>query len=394
MNGFKSILAAISALLLMSGCSSAFYASVNAADGMYGEHDTKAIAEQQRKKAELQREAAEARRTDWERRLAAAQNQITTEQQFGSSYSSVLADSYESAYARRLRGFTSPTYSLPSSYYELRYGDAYNYVTAYDPAFYNVMVSGDQVWVEPKYISSMFGTWGARNVTMATASWYYGWDMPYYGYGAWWGFPHYSWWDWNWNVCYNPYYSWWGYGWGSPWYYHHYYPHVIHGPAYYPPHHGGGHRPSGGGPGVGREQVVSRPAYTSPSSGKDYGNRQPARGTVNGTGVFGRQSTQSGASTGRGSMSGSGTSTISRGTSSTPTRTVRSSGSSSSWSNSRRGSSSYFNQSSNENTGQSIRSNTDPWGGASRSSSSSSFGGGYPGGSSSSGHRGGNSLGR
>ena len=35
------------------------------------------------------------------------------------------------------------------SYYNFRYGGSFTYATAYDPAFYNIIISGDQVWVEP-----------------------------------------------------------------------------------------------------------------------------------------------------------------------------------------------------------------------------------------------------
>ena len=49
---------------------------------------------------------------------------------------------------------------MPSSYYNFRYGGSFTYATPYDPAFYNIIISGDQVWVEPKYITSMFATWG------------------------------------------------------------------------------------------------------------------------------------------------------------------------------------------------------------------------------------------
>ena len=383
MKGFKSILVAITALILMSGCSEAFYASVEAKDGMYGVHDKIAIENLQKAKAERQRAEAEARRAEWEARLAEAQAKAA---EYGyyyyaePSYSSVVADTYESAYARRLRGFSSPTYRLPSSYYDFRYGDAYDYVTAYDPAFYNIMVSGDQVWVEPKYISSMFGTWGATNVTLAAGSWYFGWTSPFYNYGAWWGYPRYSWWDWNWGICYNPYHNWWGYGWGPSWGWYNPY---WWGPSYYPPHHGSGrpshHRPIHGSGASHREQLVGNPSYTSPSSGKNYGNRQPARGTVNGSGILGRQPSQGGSAVNRGGTGG-----------------VRSSVGSGTVSRNRGGASSFFNynseRSSNSNSGNS-------WNSSGRSSfnsgSSSHSGGGYSGGSSSgSSHRGGNSLGR
>lgn len=386
MKRLNYILVVFSALVLMSGCSAAYYSSVNAGDGMYGVHDKIAIANQQRERAELQRAEAEARRAEWEAKLAEAQAKAAEEEYLSSlGYSDVVADTYESAYARRLNGFRSPTYRLPSSYYNFRYGGAYNYVTAYDPALYNIMVSGDQVWVEPKYISSMFGTWGATNVTFAVGNWYFGWSSPYlYNYGAWWGYPHYSWWDWNWNVCYNPYYNWWGYGWGPSWHHHHYHPHWGWGPGYYPPHHGVGrppHHNSGhGGRPPHREQIVNRPSYTSPSSGKSYGNRQPVRGTVNGSGVVARQPSQSGgANVGRGTTIG-----------------VRSQGSSSGTStvnSNRRGFSSFFKQE-NRTSGSSTTNGSNSWG---SSSGRSSFGSGSSSSSSSSsggGHRGGNSLGR
>ena len=389
MRGFNHLLAVVLASVLISGCSAAYYATVSAGDGMYGEHDKTAIASRQRELVDQQ-----------QRQLI---NQIyagTTSSEV--NYSSVVADSYESAYARRLQGFRSPTYRLPSSYYDFRYGEAYSYASAYDPAFYNVMVSGDQVWVEPKYISSMFGTWGATNVTKAVGNWYYGWASPYYyNCGSWWGYPHYSWWDWNWNVCYNPYYSWWGYGWAPNWSYYHYHPHWGWGPGYYPPHHGvarpphhNGHGSSGEPPR--REQIVNRPSYTSPSSGKSYGGRQPARGTVNGSGVFDRGVSQGGSTTSRGTMG------VRANTSTQPSRSTGSG--SSTVNRSQSGRSSYFQYNNgrrdwdNQN-GNSTSRNVDPWGNVgSRSSfgsgNSGSSGGSSSGSSSGGGHRGGNSLGR
>lgn len=404
MKGFKSILAIVAASILMSACSSAFYSTVNAGDGMYGIHDKIEIANKQRERAELQRAQAEARRAEWEALLAEAQARAAQEEYDNYSsepnYMSVVSDTYESAYARRLYGFRSSTYRLPSSYYDFQYGQAYNYVTAYDPAFYNIMVSGDQVWVEPKYISSMFGTWGATNITMSVGNWYFGWGAPYYyGHGAWWGYPHYSWWDWNWGICYNPYYNWWGYGWGPSWH-HHYHPHWGWGPGYYPPHHGVGRPPHHTGHGGGlqphREQLVNRPSYTSPSSGKNYGNRQPARGTVNGTGVFGRGESST-INRGVAGVRGSNGSGVSRGTTTQPSRGTNSG--SSTVNRSRRGTSSFFEQN-ERNMRNNVGNSANPWGSTNRSSfgsgsSSSSSGGGYSGGSSSGGgHRGGNSLGR
>ena len=229
------------ATTLLGGCSAAFYSQAGAYDDLYATHDTKAIAARQKAEADARKAEAEARRAEaaaqqaqWEAEIArmvaeAEARQAQEAQQSegsyrtdsdgiiivddasayanrGGTYNDYVAYDYESAYARRLQGFNSVTYRMPSSYYNLRYSDVYSYVTAYDPAYYNVMVSGDQVWVEPKYITSMFGSWGAAVATAALYKpWYSGWYDPYYS--SWWGYPRYSWYDWNWNMCYGPAYS-------------------------------------------------------------------------------------------------------------------------------------------------------------------------------------------
>ena len=98
MKGFNSVLAMVSALVLMSGCSAAYYSAVNAGDGMYGVHDKIAIAKQQQQRAELQRAEAEARRAEWEAKLAEAQAKAAQEEYLANAnYSTIVADSYESA---------------------------------------------------------------------------------------------------------------------------------------------------------------------------------------------------------------------------------------------------------------------------------------------------------
>lgn len=216
------------ALAGMTGCSSALYRTDSAAGSwsdLYVIHDRKAIAEEQRAKAEARKAEAEARQAEWEALLAEvrARNAEETYRSENEGFAGVLADDYESAYARRLRGFESATYRLPASYFELQYNSPTTfYLSAYDPAFYNVVVSGDQVWVEPKYITSMFGSWGG--VTVYNGGWYFGFGVgPSY---AWWGYPHYSWWDWGW-AYYNPWYG----PWYNPWWY---------GPSWgWHPHYGG-----------------------------------------------------------------------------------------------------------------------------------------------------------
>ncbi len=325
-------------------------------DDMYSAHDPQKIATQRAQEAATARAQAEARQAAWEAKLAEAKalaaekefNELITEPVSINPYDAVLADDYQSAYARRLYGFSSPSYRMPSSYYTYRYTDAYHYASAYDPAFYNIMVSGDQVWVEPKYITSMFGNWGA-SVVVPTYSWYYGWTRP--NYGCWYGYPHYSWYDWSWNFGYNPYWGW-SFGWGGYPYYPGYIPPHHH---YYPPHYGGGghHRPP---------HVVSRPVNSRPGGRPAYisgNNSAPNQSMGSGSGR-GQYRNQSGTVTGSGQYRGSGSSGQYRGSSSSSSR-----------------SSSSFNQ---RNDNNSFR-------------GSSSFGGGYSGGYSGGGNSSGGSHG-
>ena len=195
------------------GCSSLYQASAGVApDDLYAVHDRAAIARKQQAEAEAQRAAAEARKAQWEARIAEAEAAAAENRYYeytspeANPYESVLADDYQSAYARRLRGFESPTYKMPSSYLDARYSSAFTYASAYDPAFYNIVISGDQVWVEPKYITSMFGTWGG---TILCDPWYYGWSWP-------WG-PRLSFGSWGWNFGWNSWYDSWYYSWYGPW---------------------------------------------------------------------------------------------------------------------------------------------------------------------------------
>ena len=302
----------------MSSCSSLFTASTYESDDLYTTDNRIQIANRLKAQAEAEAAEAAARQAQWEARTAEAYANAAEAEYYAAindepNYVNIVADNYESAYARRLYGFNSATYNYPSSYFSLRYSDAMRYASAYDPAYYNIMVSGNQVWVEPRYVTSMFGSWGATNITYGIYSspWNYGWyfnvDPFYY---SWWGYPRYSWYDWNWNVCYNPhhYYDWW---YGYPYYgynhHHHYHP----GHHYYPqrpPQHrpkpdGPTHnRPNhnlttGSGGGAGRPvsnlngtRDNSGSRYTSPTSNRNYGKvdnttTRPGRGGSVSTGI-------------------------------------------------------------------------------------------------------------
>ena len=258
--------------LLLGGCTAMMNSS------SYGSSDLYISDNRERVARDLMADAEAAAEIAAQAESFAAQSRV--------DYTTVLADDYQSAYARRLQGFTSPTYQLPSSYYSLSTSEAMYYASAYDPAFYNVMVSGDQVWVEPKYITSMFGTWGATNVTYGLYSdpWTYGWSYytdPFYY--SWWGYPRYSWSDWNWTICYGPY---WGPGYYP--YYPGYYPYYPYYPGYYPiypPHHpappphrpGKPHHPDGGKGNLNGHRDNTGSRYTSPTSNRNYGASQDNR---------------------------------------------------------------------------------------------------------------------
>ena len=250
----------------LSACSSAYFASASyASDDLYATHDRRQIALEKQAQAEARKAEAEARKAEWEALIAEAEAAASENRYYEykadvNPYDAVLADDYESAYARRLRGFESPTYRMPSSYINARYSSEFNYVSAYDPAFYNIVISGDQIWVEPKYITSMFGTWGGT--VICADPWYYGWTRPWnWGWGwswsTWYNPWYYSswynpWWAWNWS--WNWGWSWsWNWGWGPGWY---------GGPGWH------GH-PHWGAPGPARPRysnLVRRPdPYRSPS---------------------------------------------------------------------------------------------------------------------------------
>lgn len=235
MKTLKLTLAMILAAVAATGCMSSYYSARSNSgytDDLYATHDRAQIARRQKEEADIRKAQAEARRAEWEAKIAEAQAAAAQESYYSQnnkmSFSNVLADSYESAYARRLNAFKSPTYNMPSSYWELRYSPAYNYVSAYDPAYYNIIVMGDNVWVEPKYITSMFGRWGLPTVATAGyaaglySKWYFDWGYsPWYSWT--WGYPRYSWgwydswfgtgymWSFGWGASF-------GWGWpGRPW---------------------------------------------------------------------------------------------------------------------------------------------------------------------------------
>lgn len=239
------MLGIMAAAVATAGCSSSMYSSSSpvASDDLYATHDRKALmeAEIERRAQEIAAEkaaraAAEAQREEAARQLAEYRESEDAQ------YDGILSDGYADSYEKRLRGFTPSEDEEPAP--------KTVYVSAYEPAYFNVTVIGDQVWVEPKYVSSLYGTWGS-SVTVNLGLW--GWGYPSWSWG--WNWAPYSWYArWGWGPYYGwgyPYYASWGWGWGYPYYY------GWGWGGYYPHHHWGG-----GGPHYGynhRNTVYGRP---------------------------------------------------------------------------------------------------------------------------------------
>lgn len=289
MRNIVAIFTVLMGSLALTSCGTTLSLNVGGAaayaDDLYAVHDRAALAA-----AEAEIAAAEAAaRAESERRIAAmvaaaqAEDDIDAilgDVALGGSYASVNAgtttsggnvsiyntiyvDDYSSAYARRLQGFSSMTYRLPSSYYDYRYSDAYFITMAYDPAFYTVMIVGDQVWVEPRYITNMFGSWNNPYYY----GYRYGYNPYYYGYS----YCYYDPWGWN-----SPY-------WGCDPYWHYHSHHYWHGPHYghnhnhhyHPGYHNPSHKPGGPGHHYGHNnRYEHRPSYgMSGSSTRPGGGR-------------------------------------------------------------------------------------------------------------------------
>ena len=145
MRTLHRLLFVAAAAIVATSCSSTLYTSSSAYDDLYATHDRVAIANRQKAEAEARRAEAEARQAEAAARQAELEAQLAelglAQAQAGTRtdsdgviivddnaarstnvYDSYLADDYESAYARRLLGFKSATYRMPSSYFNLRYG--------------------------------------------------------------------------------------------------------------------------------------------------------------------------------------------------------------------------------------------------------------------------------
>lgn len=220
-----------------------------------------------------------------------------------------LVTSYDEALQRRLDAYKNYR-EMDDTYWDLM--ESYHNMLSrkYDPDLYNVITFGNEMWVEPVYISALFDgsdpaagvqaksftTSPAKvsiNVNLTPSWWWndpwdywwysrwrYAWNWGYYG-PYWWG-PS---WTWGWPGYWGP--SWaWGPGWWGPGYWRPGY----WGPGYYPPYWGGGHGPHYGRPVIwGNTRPGWGPAPGYRPGGGTLGGRPSYSGgfrrNENGTGV-------------------------------------------------------------------------------------------------------------
>jgi len=107
---------------------------------------------------------------------------IQNEQVSSNPYESILVDDMGDAFDRRRKGIGNPYYGM-NSYSRIYNREAFWYASAYDPAFYTVVVMGDDVWVEPNYIAASFGyrnsLWGSPRYGNYHLGFYNNYYSPY-----------------------------------------------------------------------------------------------------------------------------------------------------------------------------------------------------------------------
>lgn len=148
-----------------------------------------------------------------------------------------LVTSYDEALQRRLDAYKNYK-EMDDSYWQLMESYHKMLEAKYDPELYNVITFGNEMWVEPVYISALFDgsdpaagirskeftapSGGSVNISLNLgpgwwwddpwdfgwyAPWNYPWRWGYYGWaGPYWG-PSWRW-GWNWTWGWRPSWSW------------------------------------------------------------------------------------------------------------------------------------------------------------------------------------------
>lgn len=136
------------------------YVSAQYVDDLYVPTKEKdKVQKSQQEYKSQQKQAAQQRRAEYqeqERRYWEQQSQYQDDQdQYANGRYKEYVDDVKDAYQRRQDALTSS--STNSAAYWKSMEDYYNYLESkYDQELYNIIVLNDKIWVEPKYITSVF----------------------------------------------------------------------------------------------------------------------------------------------------------------------------------------------------------------------------------------------
>ena len=213
--------------MLISACSSLQYSSTESFDDVYYTTDQSVKVNKNPEISNLALKAKSGGLTDSDMELLveeslkildndtlASVDSLIYNNEVQNPYEKILVNNVTEAMEKRRQASMNP-YKGINNYYFLLTDDDMWYASAYDPAFYNIVVVGTEVWVEPNWVSAALGSsWG---VNYAYNSFY----RPTWGFGMYYNYsPYYNTW---------PY---WGYGYSA---YHYYHSPYFYG-SYYAPY--------------------------------------------------------------------------------------------------------------------------------------------------------------
>lgn len=205
-----NLLITVLAVGMLSSCSSSFFLTSNTSgeDDIYFNPEKKYVASvsggdinplnsKDARIAELQRKM-NATMSD----TVATSDTVYVEEDYKNPYEEVLVNSASESRERRLKAQSELGFNYSA------YNDALWYASAYDPAFYNVVIYGSSVWVEPRWVTSSW-YFPHSYFSMGFGSGF-GFGYGVYGYGYPYGYGAYNPWNYGW---YSGYYAgnYWGY---------------------------------------------------------------------------------------------------------------------------------------------------------------------------------------
>jgi hypothetical protein len=191
MKPFKSILILSISVLVLASCSSSLQQRQVADDLYYAPNQNNNT-----QKSEIVKELEK----DYENATANAEKykelDTVADMKKSNPYDELLVNDMNEAYDRRQKALADPYYGM--NY--IPFSDQYWYASHFDPYLYNTIRMGSSVWVEPRWMSSMYTNYYYGS-PYSYNSWGFGFS-PFYSYGS---------------YGYNPYnygYGFGGYGYG------------------------------------------------------------------------------------------------------------------------------------------------------------------------------------